>query len=223
VTDRAVSTVLDVSLCLLLVSAAVLTLVAAPVDGPDPAAGTAEELATTLGTTQTSVTYGASDDARTAHGSHAALLATAARTDRTAATGQSFREAVRTATRAVLSGDGWRGHVVARWRPYEASEPVGVVEAGAAPPRGADTHAATTTVPSGLRPVGPEARRAAASGGYQGVASVLADVVVVTPEDREAYVRETAEDLEREYDTPSAAARAVTVGRVRITVRTWSP
>lgn len=39
----------------------------------------------------------------------------------------------------------------------------------------------------------------------------------------EALASRLATDLRRRFETPRAAARAVSVGRVRITVRTWSP
>lgn len=233
-TDRAVSTVVDVCLCLLLVSASVVTLFAAPAAGDDPAAGTADELASTLAGGTTTVRYEGTAERRAVHGTYAGLLATAARTNRTPGTaartnrtpktGERFRAAVRNATRRLLSGDGWRGRVRATWRPYRGAGVTAVV-AGPSPPPGADVHAATTSVPSGLRPVAHEARRAAARSGYRGVAVVLADVVVPGADGarRRAYVRRTAADLERRFDSPLAAARATTVGRVRITVRTWSP
>jgi hypothetical protein len=224
VTDRAVSTVLDVCLCLLLVSASVLTLLAAPVDGEDPAAGTADELATTLAAGTTTVRYGGPAGTRAAHGTYAGLLATAARTNRTPETGGRFRAAVRSTIRGVLDGDDWHARVRATWRPYEAADPTAVV-VGPSPPPGADVHAAVTSAPSGLQPVGPEARRAAARSDYRGVAVVLVETAVPGADERRrrAYVRRTTADLRRRYESPLAAARAVTVGRVRVTVRTWSP
>jgi hypothetical protein len=224
VIDRAISTVLDVCVCLLLVSASVLTLLAAPVDGEDPAAGTADELATTLAAGTTTVRYSGPTGTRAVHGTHAGLLATAARTNRTPATGGRFRAAVRSAVRGVLDGDDWRARVRATWRPYEGADPTAVV-VGPAPPPGADVHAATTSVPSGLQPVGAEARRAAGRSGYRGVAAVVASAAVPDADERrrQAYVRRTTADLRGQYESPQAAARAVSVGLVRVTVRTWSP
>jgi hypothetical protein len=224
VTDRAVSTVLDVCLCLLLVSASVLTLLAAPVDGEDPAAGTADELATTLAAGTTTVRYSGPTGTRAVHGTHAGLLATATRTNRTPESGGRFRTAVRSAVRGVLDGDDWTARVRATWRPYEGADPTAVV-VGPTPPPDADVHAATTSVPSGLQPAGPGATRAAAGSGYRGVAGVLVEAAVPDAREhrRQAYVRRTTADLRRRYESPLAAARAVTVGRVRVTVRTWSP
>lgn len=221
VTDRAVSTVLDVSVCLLLVGAATLTLSTAPVAGPDPSAGRAEELATTLAGSTATVTY----RQRTARGTYAGLLADAARTDARPGLGRdAFRGAVVAATRPVLGGDGWRAQVVVTWRPYEGAD-VGRVVVGEAPPPSADVHAATTLVPSGLGAVGPAAEAAATRDGYRGVADVLADALLpaATEDRRRAYVRSTAVDLRARFETPAAAAAGVTAGRARLTVRTWSP
>ncbi|WP_276300564.1 DUF7284 family protein [Halorussus lipolyticus] len=85
---RAISTVLDASLCLLLVSASAVTLAETPVrdsrieaghaTGPDSADRTADLLATSTAR----VTYGAGDDSRrTAHDTLAGLLASATRAD----------------------------------------------------------------------------------------------------------------------------------------------
>lgn len=225
VTDRAVSTVLDVSVCLLLVGAATLTLSTAPTAGPDPATGRAEELATTLAGSTATVTYRAGGRRRTARGTYAGLLADAARTDARDALGrEAFRAAVVESTRPVLGGEGWRAQVIVAWRPYEGAD-AGRVVVGESPPPSADVHAATTLVPSGLGAVGPAAEAAAARDGYRGVAGVLADVLLpgATENRRQSYVRSTAVDLRARFETPSGAAAAVTAGRARVTVRTWSP
>lgn len=222
-TDRAVSTVLDVSVCLLLVGAAVLALVSVPRPGPDPAAGRAEELATTLAGSTATVRYTAGGELRTARGTYAGLLGDAARAERANRT-PDFRAAVLNATRPTLGGDGWHAQVVTVWRPYEGTT-AGEVVVGPAPPRGADVHAATTVIPSGVAPVRGRADTAADSDGYRGVARVLADALLpgANASHRQHYVRTTTVALEQEFDTPAAAAGAISVGRVRVTVRTWSP
>jgi hypothetical protein len=225
VTDRAVSTVLDVSLCLLLVGTAVLTLAAAPTPQQDPAAGSADGTASTLAATEVTVDYERGDRTRHAHGSLAGLLADAAVANGTPGEAPNFTAAVTRATLPALAGEGWHGQVVATWRPYEGAERGGTVLAGPDPPAGADVHAATMRVPSGIGPASATARSAATRAGYPGVAAALADAVVGVTGDasRERYVRETATALERRFDSPRAAARSVRAGTVRITVRTWSP
>lgn len=223
--DRAVSTVLDVSLCLLLVGAAVLTLTGVPAPEADPAAGTADAVATSLAATETTVDYARAGRTRHAHGSLAGLLADAAVVNGTPDDAPNFTAAVARATLPALAGEGWHGRVVATWRPYEGADRGGSVTAGPAPPPGADVHAATMRLPSGFAPASGSVRDAAARADYQGVADVLVDATLDEDDGprRERYVRETAADLERRFESPLAAARAVRAGTVRITVRTWSP
>lgn len=222
-TTRAISTVVDVSVCLLLVSAAVLAVVTTPVAGPDPAAGRAEELATTLAGSTAAVDYTTPGRNRTARGTYAGLLADAARMERSNRS-RAFRGAVRETTTPVLQGDGWRAQVVVVWRPYEGAD-AGEVVVGPSPPPAADVHATSTTVPSGLRAGGRAAETAAATEGYSGVAAVLAAALVpgVGATSRERYRHTTAVALQRQFDTPTAAARALSLESARLTVRTWSP
>lgn len=224
-TDRAVSTVLDVSLCLVLVGTAVLTLAGAPTTQQDPAAGSADATASTLAATATTVDYEHGGRTRHVHGSLAGLLADVAVVNGTPGDGPNFTAAVTRATRPALAGDGWHGNVTVTWRPYEGAEYGGTVAVGPAPPPGADVHAATMRLSSGLGPANATVRAAATRSGYRGVAAVLADAVSDWTGDvaRDRYVRETAAALERRFDSPEAAARAVRAGTVRITVRTWSP
>lgn len=108
---------LDVSVCLLLVSPATVALAGAPVDGPDPASGRAEEVATTLAGSTTAVEYSSGGQTRTVRGTYAGLMADAARAA-LANRSSGFRRAVAARTRPVLTGDGWQARVVAVWRPY---------------------------------------------------------------------------------------------------------
>lgn len=225
-TDRAVSTVLDVSVCLLLVGAAVLTLLGAPAPDPDPAAGRAQEVTSTLAGSTATVSYDDRGENLTTHGTLAGLLAEAAVANATPTPDQQFRAAVANATRPVLAAPTWRTQAVVTWRPYEGAEAVGVMRVGREPIADADVHAATMQVPSGLPPVRQEARAAADRDGYGGVATVVADSF--PPSDggarnRAARERSYATALERQFDSPAAAASAVSVGRVRVTVRAWSP
>jgi hypothetical protein len=85
---RAISTVLDASLCLLLVSASAVTLAGTPTDGlgvgPHSATGpdTADRTAELLATSTARVAYESADgSAKTTHDTLAGLLASAANTD----------------------------------------------------------------------------------------------------------------------------------------------
>lgn len=223
--DRAVSTVLDVSLGLLLVGAAVLTLLGTPTPVTDPAQGRAEEVATTLAGSTATVSYDGEEGTRTVHGTLAGLLADAAVSNRTPSSGRSLRSAVGNATRPVLGGRGWRAGVVATWRPFEGAAVFAQVQVGAEPPVGVDVHAATMTVSSGLDPVREDALVAAEQRGFAGVAEVLGAALELPSEDRRAgsdTQSEIAIDLEDSFDSPTAAARSVAVGRVHVTIRTWS-
>ncbi len=199
-TDRAISTVVDVSLCLLLVSAAIGTLAlpqavpGTPHDGPDPSA-TVEALAT--GTV--SVAYeletghleapvdhasGAGEAERVAHGSYAELLAEAAVENATlhgrALSGASdgFERRVATAIRNATRATGGRTRVTATWAPYPGAPTRGVASAGPRPPREASVAAATLTVPSRFRATRERARRMARRDGYPGVARALARATI---------------------------------------------
>lgn len=220
-TARAVSTVLDVCLCVLLVGAAVLTLVSATAPEPDPAAGRAEEVATTLAGATATVSYASGDEVRTAHGTLAGLLADAAVSNRTPSSGRGLRDAVGNATRPALVGRGWRAEVVATWRPYEGAEEVSRIRVGGRPPAGVDVHAATMIVPSGVDPVREAALYAAERGGFDGVANVVT-ASIDQPGDGSRQASIVRSDLESTYESPDEAARAVTVGSVHVVVRTWS-
>ncbi|WP_276260941.1 DUF7284 family protein [Haloglomus litoreum] len=198
--DRAVSTVVDVSLCLLLVSAAVGTL-ALPHDSPAetsrrPApAATVEALATgttsvaydldTAGLDGEAGTNAAGELARVAHGSYAGLLAEAAvenaSIDGRALSGASdgFERRIRVAVRNVTRATGGRTRIRATWVPYPGAPTRGVVTAGPRPPPEATVAAARMTVPSRFPTSRERARRAARRSGYRGVALVLARATVV--------------------------------------------
>ncbi|WP_137283345.1 DUF7284 family protein [Halorussus salinisoli] len=167
---RAISTVLDVSLCLLLVSASALTLAGTPSAGTPLASesgatlgpDTADEIAEQLAASTARVTYDAGNRTRTAHDTLAGLLASAAVADarRTARTGfvqaattrvgrAVRRRAVRQAAtqHAAVRNPAVGVQVVARRSSSTANSTTrGRVVAGDTPPPAADVHAATFEV-----------------------------------------------------------------------------
>lgn len=212
--DRAVSTVVDVSLCLLLVSAAVGTL-ALPygpqeetTHRPDPAA-TVEALATgTVSVAYDLDTGGLDGDAgganasgelaRVAHGSYAGLLAEAAVENATldgrelSGASDGFERRIRSAVQNATRATGGRTRVRATWAPYPGAPTHGVATAGPRPPPDATVAPATMTVPSRFRASRERARRAARRNGYRGVALVLARATVAgwfPPEDARLALR----------------------------------
>ncbi|RQH01289.1 DUF7284 family protein [Natrarchaeobius oligotrophus] len=173
---RGISTVVDVSLCLLLITAsiAVITVfLAADLDRHDPTI--ADETAQTLATSTTTVEYsiqsverrddtGVFDDAtydadrydRVHHGPLAQLLGAAAISDAGidgdpfSEVGVEFREAVDANVRSELIGAHDHIHVIARWEPYESASIRGETAAGDRPPADADVSTVTFTVASGF-------------------------------------------------------------------------
>lgn len=183
--DRGVSTVVDVSVFLLLVSAAAFSVVTAtdgPVDDathPDRDEATVETLATTTAT----VRYDLGVDDRTGepiervrHGTLAELLAEAAVAN-VSVDGEpvspyaaEFVDAVGDSLSPLLDG---RTQVVATWRPVPGSVLAGQVRVGPTPPSDGTVHAATMVVDSGL-PTARNSARAASARGYEGVADAVA-------------------------------------------------
>lgn len=266
---RGVSTVLDVSLCVLLVGAAVLTLTTATSPAPDPSLGRAEETASTLGTATATVEYPAGERTHTSRGTLAGLLADAAVANASHGDREEYRDAVGAAVEPAVGGRDWRGQVVSTWRPYRGADAGGRARVGADPPPDADVHAATLSVPSGLPPAREHARVAAQRDGYRGVAAAVARATVgglFPPEEtgrslsgpgrslamaryralgdrygvpveralerggprranerlRATMTDRIAVDMRSAFDSPAAAADAVRVGTVRITVRGWA-
>jgi hypothetical protein len=197
------SAVLDVTLCLLFVSAAAVTLVAVPGDaGGDGDGDRADVVATTLTTSTATVNYSLAPGARDAeeddlasfpttsgaeferstHGTLAGLLADAAVGTTTVDgeqlthTDDGFRDAVRARLRQDVA-DG-RVQLLAHWMPYRGSHLRGGVTVGPSPPPDAAVHAATVSVPSGLSTARDEADEAAVESGFEGVARVVAEHVV---------------------------------------------
>ncbi|GAB3686198.1 hypothetical protein GCM10028857_17890 [Salinarchaeum chitinilyticum] len=167
--DRAVSTVLDAAVFLLLVSAAIGLLYTVPQSGtaPESDSDVAATSTTTLATTTATIEYAPAPDGdagdggatRTDRGTVAELLAetTVANAD---FDGEPFSRApnheaaVREVTRlAIASFDGdVEIQVRTHWRPLPGSGLRGGLVVGPSPPDDADVHAATVAVPIDAAP-----------------------------------------------------------------------
>jgi len=196
--NRATSTVVDVTACLLLVGAAVaVVLNGAAIERAtteSPAAARTELLATTTASVDYALavpgdpppwtTNATATRQRTAHGTLAELLAEAAMSrvawegHRLSRAGTEFEREVATTTRNRLHERGRRTAVRARWEPYEGAPLNGTVRVGEWPPPDADVDASTVTVASPSPAVRERAARAASQGGYSAVAAVVAGAVV---------------------------------------------
>lgn len=155
------STVVDAALCILLVSAAAVTL--ADVGSPPPEPDRADDVASTLASSTATVEYTLAPDHEACRGNPECDRRTtetlseliAAATVRNATVdGQQlsgahvdFRRAVR---RAVEEAIPPRTQVVARWRPYPGAHVGATVTVGPSPPADATVNAAALAVPSGL-------------------------------------------------------------------------
>ncbi|MEF8886628.1 MAG: hypothetical protein V5A30_02390 [Haloarculaceae archaeon] len=179
--SRAVSTVLDTMVFLVLVSAAALVVTAPPVEPVNaPADDTAEVVATSTATVE--YEFGRGETVRRhASGTYAGLLARAAVANATlggehlAPAGPAFAASVRKETSAVL---GANVQVSARWAPYPGAPVAGQVTVGPDPPPRADVHVARFRVPVSVPATEPERT-------YGGVARGVADAVAqgVLPDD----------------------------------------
>lgn len=196
--SRAVSTVVDVTLCLLFVGAAAAAVVNGgtiePPDTSNPADDGAELLATSTATVEYQLrpagdppnwtTNATARHRRTAHGSLAELLGEAAMSrvsvggSRVSTAGTGFEAAVANTTRRRLREWNHRSAVRARWEPYRGAPVNATMRVGQRPPPSADVRAATLTVPSPTPSVREQAKRGAAESGYDGVARVVAAAVV---------------------------------------------
>lgn len=201
---RAISTVLDVSLFLLLVGAAVATVAlstAPSVDGPVDATDPADEVAETFGTSTARVDYslgpglveaGEIEPAaasapildRSDHGSYAALVAEGAVADASlagdplTAGAEAYQEAVRAVVERPLRRSRGSASVRATWTPYPDAPVAGTYHAGGTPPPNVDVRSATLTVDSSYPDARAPAVEAAGRDGYDGVAAVLANATV---------------------------------------------
>lgn len=162
--DRAVSTVLDAAVFLLLVSAAIGLLYTVPQsgDGTENDPDVAAEATTSLATATATIEYAPAPDSdadgagtpRTDRGTIAELLAetTVANArfgDEPFARAPNHEGAVRNATRRAIARFDGEGaiQIRTRWRPLPGSGLRGGIVVGQSPPDDADVHAATIAVP----------------------------------------------------------------------------
>jgi len=196
--SRATSTVVDVTVFLLLVGAAVAVVVnGAAVERAgteNPAAERTERLATSTASIEYALTVpgdpppwtanATATRLRTAHGTLAELLAEAAMSrvsyegHRLSRAGTGFERAVAATTRNRLHERGRRTAVRVRWDPYRGAPLNATMRIGERPPPEANVDAATTTVPSPAPAVSQRARWAASQGGHEAVATVVAGAVI---------------------------------------------
>lgn len=181
---RAVSTVLDVGLALLLIGGAIAVVVAGvpvterPDAGTDPADAVARDLTTTA---RVNYTVAGPDGSvrRHAHGTVASLLAAAARANvtvdgRSLPSSPSFEHGIRAVTRGRVSRPDVAVGVTATWRPYRGAPVAGHLHVGERPPADTDVRAAVLRVPVSAPATCDRALRAAQRDGFAGVARVLA-------------------------------------------------
>lgn len=203
------STAVDVGLCILLISAAAVTVANS---STDPArTDRADEVASTLASTTATVNYSlelppssavtAGRDGgvtgneppesaleRTAHGTLASLLARAAvQTVRVhgsppTRTAAGFAAAVRHRTLAVLPP---RTQVVVRWEPYPGAHLGRTLLLGPDPPRQQSVNAATVVVPAGI-PAASAGNAGTDASSFDSLANGLASAIVagLFPPDR---------------------------------------
>lgn len=189
------STVLDGLLCLLLISAAVVTVTTATPQ-ERVGEGRASGVAATLATTTASVNYTLTPRfettgvdapnrrtfARTTHGTLAELVARAAvaRTsvgdERLSHARDEFVQVVVRAVRGAVRTNHTR--IMAIWQPYPGSSIAGRLVVGSRPPPDRPVHAATVEVSSGFPTRRRAIRRAAREGSVDGVANATADGIV---------------------------------------------
>ena len=196
---RAMSAVADVTVFLLLVGVATGTLVSdVGVEKPAATTNPAAEQASMLATSTASVEYDllvppsehgrppdhATRRQRTSHGTVAELLGEAAMSgvtvdsERVSSAGTDFESRVAATTRDRLHSRGHRTSVRVTWSPYPGAPVKSKYRVGDRPPETVDIRAATVTVPSGMENVSEPAREAAKTGGYDGVATVVARSVI---------------------------------------------
>ena len=231
--SRAISSVADVSLALVVILACVALFVAfldteENHHDPDETAHTAE----TLGSSTLSVTYSVesalettsehiddenidSDDlTRAAHGPMAGLLARGAVTDarfdtedgvvRPLGVGDDYPETVTDRLAGSLAGANHETNVTAVWEPFAGSSVRGTIHAGDPPPHNTDTTVVTTTVASGLPAVRTDA--------IARVENQTAGYETVARLVAEAIVNETFTDAQRALES-RGVERAVTLSQ----------
>lgn len=178
---RAISTVLDVVVFLLLLSAAVGVLSQAPAGEPNPVEG--DDTATMLATTTADIRYSLAGAERHAHGTVATLLGRGAVAN-VSIDGHSVRSVstYRAQLERVIIDStpaANRTQMVARWVPYRGAPVSGEIAVGATPPPGADVSATRLSVPGPDTPITPSMGQISEDG-YRGVAAAAAREVTST-------------------------------------------
>lgn len=185
--SRGLSTALDVSLCLLLVSAAVITLGTVTPTGPDPSSSPTEVLAVLGAVTNTTAT----DDRGTPIERLAAGAIAMGRGDPGRA-----REHTRSVA-ALLNRTPGSAQVVVRWEPVTGLHIAGEVDIGEEPPPTAAVDAVRVVIPIG--------------GWLDTRGGSLADTA-----DREARALLVARAIHARLDPPCDTVQAVQAGRCPI-------
>lgn len=183
---RGVSTVVDATLALLLISASVLVVMLFLADDkPEMESQASEHVSETVVVSTANVSYSLSaieDDIdsevvdfgeydhavfqRHRHGSVADLIASSTMLNVTIGgrqlteEGGVYSNAVEGALLDTLTGVGYDAYVTARWRPYENASIVATETYGSPPPGDADVQLVTLRVPSGVEPVAASAEEA---------------------------------------------------------------
>lgn len=206
--DRAISTVLDVALALVLISASMLmlfTFVGSEDTRSDPTR--ADQTAETFAATTLSIDYSMSEVMeyeseynesifesvnetshyldRSAHGPATGLLADAAVTNvefwgtRWNRAGVNFERSVSGAMLGAITRLSHSARLDAIWRPYEGTGIVGKASAGQAVPPDADVNSVTFVVSSGVDDVSAElGERYEPNGEFDDAAQVIAEAVL---------------------------------------------
>ncbi|QSG08802.1 DUF7284 family protein [Halapricum desulfuricans] len=204
---RGVSTVVDATLALLLVSASVFVAASFLADDrPETNPGASDHVAETVSVSTANVSYslepivGHLDDVdfrdetydegvfrRQRHGSVAELIASSAMLNVTiegrqlTKEGEIYSDAVEGALMETLTGTGYSAYVTARWRPYEGASITATETYGSPPPGDADVQLATLRVPSGVEPVAVAVEgeyMESYANGHEQAARVLAEAIV---------------------------------------------
>jgi hypothetical protein len=174
---RGISTAVDVTVFLLLVSASVTTLALVP--DPEPRAVTVDDRANVLGSVTADIEYQIRGSDRRSHGTVASLLARGAVANATidgrplAFEHDAFLERIRKVASRALGPDN-RTQVVVRWTPYRGSPVGGAVRIGPAPPPRRDVTVATLTVPVPSPSTGGRAQTRSNTDSFRDSASVAA-------------------------------------------------
>lgn len=197
---RAISTVLDVAVFLLLLSAAVGMLSLSPAGEPNPVES--DDAATMLAATTADITYTLAGAERHAHGTVATLVAHGAVANvsidgHSVRSSRSYREQLENVLYDRTPAAN-RTQMVARWEPYRGAPVSGEMTLGSTPPPGADVSARRLRVPGPAAPIQSTAKNLGADG-YRDVAAVAAREVTST------LLPGTRVDASASRDSPTAA------------------